>query len=144
MPRTTTHSIRVTFGDGDPAGIDFFPHAPRWMNTSSRSFFMQGDAAPRHQTEKTRGIGETPLLEFIAKFVKSATDAQTLLVTTHVEGRRPKVFIQMHRIARARADGTDDLICEGRDVRAFVKRNPDNHRRLPAIPVPEDNRLLCS
>jgi len=38
----------------------------------------------------------------------------------------------------------DDLICEGREVRAFVKRDADNPDRLRAIAVPEDIRALCS
>ncbi len=40
--------------------------------------------------------------------------------------------------------GGDDLICEGREVRAFVKRDPDDRDRLRAIPVPQDIRELCS
>jgi 4-hydroxybenzoyl-CoA thioesterase len=61
-----------------------------------------------------------------------------------VEEWRAKVIVQMHRITRARADGGDDVICEGREVRAFVKRDENDRDRLRAIPVPEDIRLLCS
>jgi 4-hydroxybenzoyl-CoA thioesterase len=145
MPRTTTHSVYVTFGDCDPAGIVFFPNFLRWMDTASLSFFMQCGVPPWRELEKTRGIVGTPLLEINTKFVKSATYGETLTVATHVEEWRAKVVVQMHRVTRARADGTgDDLICEGREVRAFVKRDADDRDRLRAIPVPEDIRLLCS
>jgi 4-hydroxybenzoyl-CoA thioesterase len=144
MSRTTTYTVQVTFGDCDPAGIVFFPNFSRWMDTASLSFFMQCGVPPWRELEKTRGIVGTPLLEINTKFMKSATYGETLIVHTHVEEWRAKVIVQMHRITRARADGGNDVICEGREVRAFVKRDADDRDRLRAIAVPEDIRLLCS
>jgi 4-hydroxybenzoyl-CoA thioesterase len=144
MSRTTTYTVYVTFGDCDPAGIVFFPNFSRWMDTASLSFFMQCGVPPWRELEKTRGIVGTPLLEINTKFMKSATYGETLVVTTHVEEWRAKVVVQMHRITRERADGGQDLICEGREIRAFVKRDELDRDRLRAIPVPEDIRALCS
>jgi 4-hydroxybenzoyl-CoA thioesterase len=48
-------------------------------------------------------------------------------------------FIQVHRVTRG-----EDLVCEGREVRAFVKRDADDPNRLRAIPVPDDIKALCS
>jgi 4-hydroxybenzoyl-CoA thioesterase len=144
MPRTTTYSVDVTFGDCDPAGIVFFPNFSRWMDSASLAFFMQCGVAPWRELAKTRGIIGTPLLEINTKFHKAATYGERLVVTTHVEEWRAKVFVQIHRITRARTDGGDDPICEGREVRAFVKRDEHDPDRLRAIPVPEDIRLLCT
>lgn len=144
MTRTTTYSVDVTFGDCDPAGIVFFPNFSRWMDTASLSFFMQCGVPPWRELEKTRGIVGTPLLEINTRFLKSATYGETLTVTTHVEEWRSKVVVQMHRITRARPDGGDDLICEGREVRAFVKRDENDRDRLRAIAVPDDIRQLCT
>ncbi len=144
MTRTTTHTVDVAFGDCDPAGIVFFPNFLRWMDTASLSFFMQCGVPPWRELEKTRGIVGTPLLEINTKFVMSATYGQTLTITTHVEEWRPKVIVQVHRITRARADGGNDPICEGREVRAFVRRDAEDRDRLRAMPVPDDIRQLCS
>ena len=144
MPRSTRFSVDVAFGDCDPAGIVFFPNFSRWMDTASLAFFMQCGVPPWRELEKTRGIVGTPLLEINTKFVKSATYGETLTITTHVEEWRAKVIVQMHRITRARADGGADLICEGREVRAFVQRDATDRDRLRAIPVPDDIRALCS
>ena len=144
MSKTTSYSVNVAFGDCDPAGIVFFPNFSRWMDTASLSFFMQCGVPPWRELEKTRGIVGTPLLEINTRFIKSATYGDRLVVTTHVEEWRAKVIVQMHRITRARADGGEDLICEGREVRAFVKRDENDRDRLRAIPVPEDIRALCS
>ena len=114
------------------------------MDTASLSFFMQCGVPPWRELEKRRGIVGTPLLEINTRFIKSATYEETLTITTHVEEWRSKVVVQMHRVTRARADRGEDLICEGREVRAFVKRVDNDRARLRAIPVPEDIRLLCS
>ena len=143
MPRSTTYTVHVTFGDCDPAGIVFFPNFSRWMDSASLDFFMQCGVPPWRELVKTRGIVGTPLLEINTRFLKAATYGETLTVTTHVEEWRAKVLVQIHRITRARADGGEDLICEGREVRAFVKRDADDPDRLRAIPVPEDIRVLC-
>jgi len=121
MPRTTTTTVTVQFGDCDPAGIVFYPNFQRWMDAASLSFFMQCGVQPWRELVKTRGIVET------------------LTITTHVESWAAKAFVQHHRITRG-----ETLICEGRETRVFVRRDSDNADRLRAIPVPEDIKTLCS
>jgi 4-hydroxybenzoyl-CoA thioesterase len=143
MPRTTTYSVDVTFGDCDPAGIVFFPNFSRWMDAASLSFFLQCGLPPWRELVKTRGIVGTPLLEIHTKFLKAATYGEDIVVATHVDEWRPKTFTQVHRVTRARAGGGEDLICEGREIRAFVQRDADNPDRLRAMPVPDDIKALC-
>lgn len=143
MPRSTTFTVDVQFGDCDPAGIVFYPNFSRWMDAASLSFFMQCGLPPWRELVKTRGIVGTPLLEINTKFFKTVTYGQTITITTHVEEWRDKVFIQVHRVTRPGVDG-EELICEGREVRAFTRRDADNPERLRAMPVPEDIRLMCS
>ena len=139
MPKTTRYSVTVQFGDCDPAGIVFFPNFSRWMDAASLSFFMQCGVPPWRELVKTRGIVGTPLLEINTRFIQAATYGETLEIATHVEEWRNKAFIQQHRVTRG-----DLLICEGREVRAFVMRDAADPDRLRAIPVPEDIKALCS
>jgi 4-hydroxybenzoyl-CoA thioesterase len=139
MPRTTLHRVDVQFGDCDPAGIVFFPNFARWMDAASLSFFMQCGLPPWRELVKTRGIVGTPVLEVDTRFLVAATYGQTLTVATQVQEWRAKVFVQLHRVTRG-----DELICEGREVRAFVRRDADEPDRLRAMPVPDDIKTLCS
>jgi 4-hydroxybenzoyl-CoA thioesterase len=139
MARTTFHDVDVHFGDCDPAGIVFFPNFSRWMDAASLSFFMQCGIPPWRELVKTRGIVGTPLLEINTKFIKAVTYGETIRITTWIEEWRAKVFVQMHRVTRG-----EDLICEGREVRAFVQRDAADPERLRAIPVPEDIKALCT
>jgi 4-hydroxybenzoyl-CoA thioesterase len=143
MPKTTFHRVDVHFGDCDPAGIVFFPNFSRWMDAASLKFFMDCGLPPWRELVKTRGIVGTPLLEINTKFIKAVTYGETITIATWIEEWREKVFVQMHRVTRASPQG-EDLICEGREVRAFVKRDADNPDRLRAIPVPDDIKALCS
>ena len=139
MPRFTTHTVDVQFGDCDPAGIVFFPNFLRWMDAASLSFFKQCGLPPWRELVKTRGIVGTPLLEINTRFIQAATYGESLVITTSVEEWRAKVFVQLHRVMRQ-----DELVCEGREIRAFVRRDADNPDRLRAMPVPEDIQALCS
>jgi 4-hydroxybenzoyl-CoA thioesterase len=137
MSKKSIFTVNVLFGDCDPAGIVFFPNFSRWMDAASLHFFMQCGVPPWRELQKTTGIIGTPLLEIHTKFFLPATYGETIEVHTTIEEWRAKVLIQHHRIVRG-----DDLICEGRETRAFVVRQPDG--RLKAIPVPEDIKALCS
>ena len=143
MPRTTIHTVDIQFGDCDPAGIVFFPNFLRWMDASSLAFFMECGVPPWRELVKTRGIVGTPLLEIHTKFIKAATYGETITISTWVDEWRDKVFVQMHRVTRERPEGAD-LICEGREVRAFVKRDEHDPERLRAMAVPEDIKALCT
>ncbi len=138
MARTTTHRVDVQFGDCDPAGIVFFPNYSRWMDAASLAFFRDCGVPPWRELLATRGIVGTPLLEIHTRFHRSATYGERLDISTWVEEWRAKVFVQQHRVMRG-----DELVCEGREVRAFVTRE-DGTGRLRAIPVPEDLRALCA
>lgn len=138
MSKTSTMHVEVRFGDCDPAGIVYFPRFHRWMDAASLHFFMSHGVPPWHELEHTRGIVGTPLLEHHARFHKSATYGEKLLITTHVEEWRHKVFLQKHVISRG-----EDLICESTETRIFVVRDTQDRRRIHGIPVPEDIRGLC-
>jgi 4-hydroxybenzoyl-CoA thioesterase len=139
MSKTVVYEVDVMFGDCDPAGIVFFPNFCKWMDASSLNFFVQCGVPPWRELVKTRGIVGTPLLEIHTRFVKAVTYGERISIATHVEEWREKAFIQLHRVTRG-----DELICEGRETRVFVRRDADDPDRLRAIPVPEDIKAMCS
>jgi 4-hydroxybenzoyl-CoA thioesterase len=113
------------------------------MDAASLAFFMECGLPPWRELVKTRGIVGTPLLEINTKFLKAVTYGETITIATHIEEWRTKVFVQLHRVRRANVTG-EELVCEGREVRAFVRRDADDPDRLRAIPVPDDIKAMCS
>ncbi len=139
MTKKVTMNVDIRFGDCDPAGIVFFPRYHRWMDAASLHFFMECGVPPWHVLEHTNGIIGTPLLEHHARFHKSATYGERLLITTQIEEWRHKTFIQKHVVTRG-----EDLICESAETRIFCVRDAQDRRRIRAIPVPEDIRQKCA
>jgi 4-hydroxybenzoyl-CoA thioesterase len=139
MSRIVTTDIQVNFGDCDPAGIVFFPNFSRWMDASSLNFFVACGVPVWSELVKTTGIMGTPVLEINVKYSASAKYGETIRVATSIEEWRDKVFVQQHTITRG-----DTLICEGREVRAFITKHPNDPNRIKAIPVPADIKAMCS
>lgn len=138
MSKIHIHPVTVHFGDCDPAGIVFFPNYARWMDQASLAFFMACGVPPWRELERDRGIVGTPLLETNTRFHQPATYGEQLEIHTSVQEWRRKVFVHQHRVLR-----NGELLCEGREVRAFVVRSIEEGGRLKAIAVPPDLRALC-
>ncbi len=139
MSKVHIHRVTVQFGHCDPAGIVFYPNFQRWMDESSLGFFMACGLPPWREYAKTTGIVGTPLLEIHTKFLRAVTYAEDIEVHTSVEEWAAKTFRHRHIIKR---DG--EVMCEGTETRAFVRKHPDNPDRIQAIPIPADIKALCS
>jgi 4-hydroxybenzoyl-CoA thioesterase len=141
--RVVTYTVRVEFGDCDPARIVWFPNFFRWIDAASRHFFLQCGVPPWHETEKTSGLIGTPLVDTHARFVKTASYGDTLDIHTSVAEWRDKSYVQRYRIMRENQDGTVDLIMECDEVRIFAAHREDG-KGIRAIPIPADIKALCS
>ena len=139
MSKTVVYEVEVMFGDCDPAGIVFFPNFSKWMDAASLHFFMSCGVPPWRELVKTTGIIGTPLLEIHTKFMRPATYGESLQIHTSVAEWGEKVFHHQHLVKRG-----DDLLCEGRETRAFCIRPPETPDRIKAIPIPADIKALCS
>lgn len=142
-PRTVIHTVRVEFGDCDPARIVWFPNFFRWIDAASRHFFIQCGVPPWHETEKATGLIGTPLVDTHARFVKTASYGDTLQIHVHVAEWRDKSFVQRYQIKRENKDGSVDLIMECDEVRIFAAHREDG-KGIRAIPIPADIKALCT
>jgi 4-hydroxybenzoyl-CoA thioesterase len=137
-----THTVRVEFGDCDPAGIVWFPNFFRWIDAASRNFFTQCGVPRWAELEAATGVLGTPIVDTQCKFLKTASYGDTLLVRSSITEWRDKSFVQHHAIVRARADGGEDVILECNEVRIFAMRRDDGKNGIRAVPVPADIRAL--
>ncbi|MGQ3198269.1 MAG: acyl-CoA thioesterase, partial [Hydrogenophaga sp.] len=103
------YTVRVEFGDCDPAGIVWFPNFFRWIDAASRHFFHQCGVPRWEETTKTLGVIGTPLVDTHTRFVKTASYGDTLEIATRIAEWREKSFVQAYRVTR----GTDPILdCE--------------------------------
>ena len=137
--KQVTYTVRVEFGDCDPAGIVWFPNFFRWIDAASRYFFIECGVPPWHETEKTLGVFGTPLVDTHSKFLKTASYGDTLSVNVSVTEWRDKSFVQVYRIMRG-----DEAIMECEEVRIFAARRTDGKNGIRAVAIPPEIRELCS
>ncbi|MES2786695.1 MAG: acyl-CoA thioesterase [Pseudomonadota bacterium] len=137
-PREVTYTQRVEFGDCDPARIVWFPNFFRWIDAASRHFFVACGVPPWHELEKTHGIIGTPLVDTHAKFMKTASYGDTLLIHASITEWRGKSFVQHYRVTRG-----DDTIMECDEVRIFAARRDGDATGIRAVAAPHEIRKLC-
>jgi 4-hydroxybenzoyl-CoA thioesterase len=147
--RTVVHSVRVEFGDCDPARIVWFPNYFRWIDAAGHHFFTQCGVPPWHELEKSTGILGTPLVDTHARFVATASYGDVLDIAVSVPEWRRSSFVLRHRVTRASANPADpaappQLILECDEVRIFAAHRADHQPGIRAVPIPEDIRALCS
>ena len=138
-PRTHIHRLRVAFSDCDPAQIVCFANYFKWFDTASREFFTACGVPNWHDTERERGIIGTPLVDVQAKFLSSTTYGEDIEIESSVEQWNNKSFVMRHVACRG-----DTVLVEVREVRVFAVRDPDDPKRIRAVPIPEDIKALCS
>lgn len=128
----------VTFGDCDPAGIVFYPNFFRWMDAAMHNYFRAMGVPPWREVEAATGVLGTPLVDASARFVAPATYGDAIDVETQVTEWRQRSFVLGHTIRRGA-----ELLVEGREVRVFARKRPDDVTRIMAVPIPEDIRRMC-
>ena len=137
MKQFNEYQVQVHFDDCDPAGIAFFANFYRWMDQSSLAFFRACGVPPWRELLKERGIVGTPLLEIGTRFLRAVTYGDVLTIRTSIEHWETKTFRHRHLVYRS-----EELVCDGFEVRAFVARESRTDR-LKAIPIPQDILALC-
>ena len=134
--KAVVYTVKVEFGDCDPAKIVWFPNFFRWIDAASRHFFIECGVPPWSETEQTLGVIGTPLVDTQAKFIATATYGDELQIHTSIREWRGKSFVQVHRVTRGK-----DKVMECEEVRIFAGRKEDGGIR--ALPIPQSIRTLC-
>jgi len=138
MTHRHTTEFTVEFGDCDPAQIVYYPNFLRWMDAASRHYFSAVGVPSWRETERTMGIIGTPIVDVAAKFLRPATYGDVIAVETTIAEWTNKTFVMTHVIRRG-----DVVLVEGREVRIFARRHPDDPERIQAVPAPPSIRSLC-
>jgi 4-hydroxybenzoyl-CoA thioesterase len=137
-----TYTLRVEFGDCDPAGIVWFPNFFKWTDAASRHFFTQCGVPRWAELEKATGVLGTPLVETTSRFLKTASYGDTLHVRCSITQWREKSFVQHYSLVRLRPDGEEDTIMECDETRIFATRREDGKNGIKAVAVPADIRAM--
>lgn len=137
-----TTTVRVAFGDCDPANIVYFPNFYRWLDQATHELCEAAGYELTAVRRDRRWIG-FPIAEAGARFLRPATINDHLRIETRIREWRRRMFLLDHRILRE-----DELLVEGWQTRFIGVNLPEVGGRLAALPIPADfsaavNRLMC-
>ena len=139
MSKVHFTNFTVEFGDCDPAGIVFYPNYMQWMDAASLHYFRAMGVPPWHELEAQTGIIGTPIVDLAVRFLRTSTYGDMIEIETTIAEWRGKSFVFRHVIRRG-----DEVLVEGHEVRIFARRNPQDPRRIQAVPAPEAFVSACA
>ena len=126
---TNTRSVRIEWGDCDPAGIIFYPRYFEIFDASTALLFERSLGMTKFQMFKNLEFGGFPLVRTRARFLKPTRFGDDVTVESKIAFGRSSFDVE-HRL------GLKGEICvEASEKRVWVVR--DANGRLKSHPVPE-------
>ena len=123
------HTIKVAFGDTDPAGIVFYPNFYRWMDQATHELLGSNVKLTSQLIKEGTGF---PLVEAHCEFKSALYFDDIVEIHSSVEEVKNRVFKVRHNFVR---DGK--TVASGYETRVWVAMHEGN---LKAIPIPDDIR----
>jgi len=136
MPTHTT-TVKVRWGDTDPAGIVFYPRFYEWYDLGTETLFeVLGQPWP--EMFPREAIVGVPIVESGSTFLAPVRYGDVVTICSTVVWVKEKTFRMEHEIAVGTA-----VCARGFEIRAWVARPTRAGEPPRARPIPESiSRLL--
>jgi 4-hydroxybenzoyl-CoA thioesterase len=132
MTFTNTRTVRIEWGDCDPAGIIYYPRYFEIFDASTAALFEAALGMTKFQMFKALPFSGFPLVRTHARFIKPTRFGDDVAVDSKVTFGRSSFEIE-HKLS---LDGT--LCAECEEKRVWVVRGAEG--RLKPHPVPDEVR----
>jgi 4-hydroxybenzoyl-CoA thioesterase len=126
---TNIRTIRVQWGDCDPAGIVFYPRYFEWFDASTILLFEKATGMIKSKMLEKYGGAGLALLEARAVFKVASRYGEDIDIETKVAEFRRSTFFVEHRVTK---DGV--LALEGYETRLWTVRDAGGNLRSGTMP----------
>ena len=135
---TNARTVKIEWGDCDPAGIVFYPRYFAMFDASTTALFERALGMTKYQFLKRYQAVGYPMLETAARFLTPTRFGDSVVIETSLSKLGRSSFDVMHRLTK---DG--ELAVECTEKRVWVTRDPDDAERIKSQAIPEEivNRL---
>jgi len=130
---TNTRTIRIEWGDCDPAGIVFYPRYFEMFETCIATLFERATGMTKYQMLRAYEFSGYPVVEARAQFSAPAKYGDDVVAETTVSEFRRSSFDVQHHVFNG-----GKLAVEGFETRVWVVRHPDDPGRLKAQAIPAE------
>jgi 4-hydroxybenzoyl-CoA thioesterase len=130
---TNTRTLRIEWGDCDPAGIIFYPRYFAIFDTSTTMLIERAAGMKKIDYLKAYAIAGHPVVETRAKFRLPTRFGDEVSIESRVAACGRTSFKVEHRLTLA---GT--LAAEGFETRVWAGRDPTDPQKIRSQPIPAE------
>lgn len=131
-------SIRVEFGDCDPAGIVYFPNYYRWFDQATHALCEAAGYSLMSVRARGDWVGY-PIAECGARFRAPATVGDHLRIETRIKAWHARFFDLEHRVF-----AEDKPLAEGWQTRFIGFHDRSRGGKLAALVIPAEFRTAVA
>ena len=132
MP-SNTRTVRIEWGDCDPAGIVFHPRYFAMFDHSTTLLIERALGMSKRQMQQAYPFAGCPIVESRARFLKSTRYGDEVMIETQLIAVRRSSFDLTHRLS---LDG--ELAVEAFETRVWVIADPSRGGGFKAQAIPEE------
>lgn len=125
-------TLRIEWGDCDPAGIVFYPRYFAMFDASTHELFRAA-GLPKPEMLATYGIVGVPMVDTRARFLVPSRFGDEVTIESRAPRWGRSSFDVEHRLLK---DGT--LAVEAFETRVWVGRHPEDPAGIKAQPIPPE------
>ena len=130
---TNIRTIRIEWGDCDPAGIVFYPRYFAMFDACTAILFERATGLSKYDMIAHYDFVGIPMVDTRAKFIIPSRFCDEIDIETTVTEFRRSSFDVQHRVLKA-----GSLAIEGFETRVWVARDPEDPAKIKARPIPPD------
>lgn len=130
---TYKRTLRIAWGDCDPAGIVFNPRFFEFFDASTWGLFEAALGVSQHDFAAAYGIVGIALVDARGNFMKPVAFGDTVEIVSRVAEFRRASFDVEHRLIK---DG--EVMVEGRETRVWAVRRKDDPDAIATAPIPAE------
>jgi 4-hydroxybenzoyl-CoA thioesterase len=129
---TNRKTIRVEWGDCDPAGIAYYPRYFAYFDNCTAALF-EAAGLPKHQMLKTYGIVGIPMVDTRARFLVPSKFGDDIVIESCISEWRRSSFDVQHKVFKG-----DMLAVECSETRVWAVRSKSDPETIEGQAVPQD------
>ena len=135
-------TVRIEWGDCDPAGIVFYPRYFAMFDAST-SYLFEAAGWKKPDLLREFDIVGYPMVDTRAKFILPSSFGDDIVIETRIAAFRNSSFDVEHRAFKPGPRG-EELAIEASETRVWTGRHPEDPGRLKSRGIPEIVRRRLS
>ena len=128
-----TRTVRIMWGDCDPAGIVYYPRYFAIFDNCTMALFERALGMTTYQFLNAYDFSGYPIVDTRARFFAPAKFGDDVIVETTITKFRGSSFDVHHRLSNG-----SKLAAEGFETRVWICRHPDDPEKIKAKQIPPE------